>query len=279
MTINYAAWLETARLRLSAHETPRLEAEVLLGAVTGKERSAILAHPEYLLTEIEIDLLDAGLSRLAEGVPLPYVLGWWEFYGRRFTINADVLIPRPETELLVELALSWLNQNPSRRRAADVGTGSGCIALTLALQTADLRVTAVDYSLSALRVAKVNRDFWKVSSVELAASDLLSAAAGPFDLVTANLPYIPSKKLVNLKVARQEPLLALDGGADGLELINGLLADAQRWLAPGGLILLEIEAEHARSAPQAASRWLPEARIDMIRDLAGLPRVVRIQAG
>ena len=89
MTINYAAWLETARLRLSAHETPRLEAEVLLGAVTGKERSAILAHPEYLLTEIEIDQLDAGLSRLAEGVPLPYVLGWWEFYGRRFTINAQ----------------------------------------------------------------------------------------------------------------------------------------------------------------------------------------------
>jgi release factor glutamine methyltransferase len=278
MTINYAAWLFQARLRLSAHETPRLEAEVLLGAVTGKERSAILAHPEYLLTEIELNQLDTGLSRLAEGVPLPYVLGWWEFYGRRFTINADVLIPRPETELLVELAINWLNQNPGRRRAADVGTGSGCIAITLALQTVDLRVTAVDYSLSAMRVAKINRDFWKASSVALAASDLLSAAAGPFDLVTANLPYIPSKKLVNLKVARQEPLLALDGGADGLELINGLLADAQRWLAPGGLILLEIEAEHARSAPQAASRWLPEARIDMIRDLAGLPRVVRIQA-
>jgi release factor glutamine methyltransferase len=278
MTINYAAWLETARLRLSTHETPRLEAEVLLGAVTGKERSAILAHPEYLLTEIELNQLDTGLSRLAEGVPLPYVLGWWEFYGRRFTINADVLIPRPETELLVELAINWLNQNPDRRRAADVGTGSGCIALTLALQTADLRVTAVDYSLSAVRVAKMNRDFWKASSVALAVSDLLNAAAGPFDLVTANLPYIPSRKLVNLKVARQEPLLALDGGADGLELINRLLADAQRWLAPGGLILLEIEAEHARSAPQAASRWLPEARIDMIRDLAGLPRVVRIQA-
>ena len=282
-TSNLAAWLADARQQLTgqdpAGDPPGLAAQVLLEHTLGQPRAWVLAHPEAALSAAQIEQLNGQLVRLAAGVPLPYVLGEWEFYGLRFEINPAVLIPRPETELLVETALHWLRRHPARRRAADVGTGSGCIAAALAVHTPNLRVTACDVSRAALTVAQHNfARLGLAGRVQPVQANLLSGIRGPFDLVCANLPYIPSAKLAGLPVARHEPRLALDGGTDGLTLIERLLRSSPRWLAPGGLILLEIEADHGQSAPALAGQVYDSgAEIELVLDLAGLPRLLKIQ--
>lgn len=272
-------WLISARQQLTAvSETPLQEAQILLGQVLRQPRSFLLAHPERVLTTAEQVEARALLARRAVGEPLPYVLGHWEFYGLDFVLSPDVLIPRPETELMVAAALEWLCANPQRRRIADVGTGSGCIAVALGVHMAGIGVLAVDKSLPAMRIARKNIHRHGVDGrVLLAQMDLLSAVGSQFDLVCANLPYIPSGTVDGLAVARHEPRLALDGGADGLHLVERLLDDARRVTAPGGLLLLEIEAGQGESAPQRAHDRLPGAAIDLLRDLAGLPRLLRIQ--
>jgi release factor glutamine methyltransferase len=243
----------------------------------GRPRAWLLAHPETLLDAEQQALLKTATAQLAGGVPLPYLTGMQEFYGLEFAVSPAVLIPRPETELLVEQALAWLAAHPNRRRAADIGTGSGCIAVTLAHQCRGLEVLAVDISWAALQVARRNITHHAVQAqVHLLRGNLLSAASGPFDLLCANLPYIPTGTLATLEVTRHEPGLALDGGPDGLQLIAALLSDAPRWMAPGGLLLLEIEAGHGERGPALAQRLLPGARVELLRDLAGLPRLLSI---
>ncbi len=276
--IDAGGWLATARQKLSAvSERPQSEAAALLAGVLERPRDWVIAHPETPLSGEQARQLDGLLQRRLDGEPLPYLLGRWEFYGMEFTVRPDVLIPRPETELLVETGLRWLGQHPGRR-AADVGTGSGCIAASLAANCADLRVTAVDRSRAALRVARENFSRYGLQErVFPCQSDLLTALRGPFDLVCANLPYIPSAKLDELAVSRYEPRLALDGGAEGLGQIGRLLADGPRWLAKGGLMLLEIEAGQGESAPRLAERFLPGARAGVLPDLAGKARLLRIE--
>ncbi len=277
LTTDAGEWLKIARQRLTGVEQPGLEAQLILGSVLQLNRAAVLAHPERILSQDQLAQLDLLIHRRLAGEPLPYLLGHWEFYGLDFMVNSAVLIPRPETELLVEEALVWLQQHPDRRRAADVGVGSGAISASLATHVPDLWVCATDRSRPALRVAQENmRRLGLTGQVEMAEMDLLLACHGPFDLVVANLPYIPSKKLTDLQVTHYEPVEALDGGIDGLRLIERLLADASRWLAPGGLMLLEVEAGHGESAPALASRILPSTAVDTLTDLAGLPRVLRI---
>ena len=255
-----------------------MEGLVLVEWATGLSRPVLLTHPERVLTTTEIQTLDSALERLASGEPLPYIVGSWEFYGLRFEVTPQVLIPRPETEILVELGLEWLHTHPERRKAADVGTGSACIATALAYHRRDLQVLAADQSMAALKVAARNIKRLEVTqSVSLAACDLLTAVKGPLDFVAANLPYIPTAKLDSLAVLDHEPRSALDGGRDGLAIISRLLADSPRWLAPGGLMLLEIEAGQGKTAAQLAREWVADARVDMIRDLAGKPRVIRIE--
>ncbi len=217
------------------------------------------------------------LCRVPLGEPLPYLIGRWEFYGLELVVTPAVLIPRPETELLVEQALDWLNAYPLQRRAADVGVGSGAISAALLTRVPDLHVTAVDASFPALQVARANLAAHDVlPRCTLLQSDLLMACRGPVDLICANLPYIPTATLAALEVAHNEPSLALDGGADGLRLIERLLSDAPRLMAPGGLLLLEIEATQGESAPALARDYFPGAAVDLHLDLAGLPRLVSI---
>jgi release factor glutamine methyltransferase len=205
------------------------------------------------------------------------VLGEWEFYGRTFQLTQDVLIPRPETELLVETALDFLRHRPGIRLAADVGTGSGCVAVTLLAETANLHALATDRSLAALRVASQNAIAQKVRSrfhaVEM---DLLAGLRRPIDLICANLPYVSTADLDHLPVGRREPRLALDGGPDGLALTGRLLSDLPRCLAPGGRALLEIGAGQG---PTLLS-YLPEARPRLhakgMADLAGHDRLMVI---
>lgn len=276
-TIDIGAWLKFARQRLAWVENPALEAQLILGEVLRQPRAKLLAHPEWTISTSQLDSMDELLTRRKSGEPLPYILGHWEFFGLEFKVTPAVLIPRPETELLVEKALDWLTKNPTRRRAADVGIGSGAISSALLSSIPDLRMTAVDLSRDALEVAKANlTTHGVISRTLLVQSDLLAACKDPFDLVCANLPYIPSETLSRLDVARNEPTLALDGGLDGLQLIKRLLADASRWLAPAGLMLLEIEAGQGESAAALAQSFFPGADVALHADLAGLSRLISV---
>lgn len=271
-------WLIEARKRLEPLSPDAwLEAQLLLAHALQKNRTWVLTHLEIALEAGQQERLDGLLARRLDGVPLPYLLGHWEFFGLDFTVSPDVLIPRPETELLVEQALAWLKNHPGRR-AADVGTGSGCIAVSLAKCQSDLHLVATDKSTSALEIAAANASRHGVADrIQFLHTNLLDGITGPLDLVVANLPYIPSATLEELLVAKYEPLSALDGGPQGLSLIEELLKDASRWWTPGGAILLEIESGQGESAPALAQALLPRARVSLLPDLAGLPRVVKLE--
>lgn len=278
-------WVERIANRLHPlSETAVLDAQVLLAHLLNRTRTWIAAHPEVELFPSQEETLSSYLRRLEQGEPLPYLLGYWEFYGRRFEVTPQVLIPRPETELMVERALNWLRHHPKRRWAADVGTGSGCIAISLAAEIKDLRVLATDISLPALRVAQRNaRKHGVDERVHWVQCDLLppfppdASPAHRIDLICANLPYVPSTLLPQLPVARYEPLLALNGGQDGLELIRRFLHLVPDWVAPGGLILLEIEASQGAQALSLAYDIFSAAHIHLYPDLAGHDRLLEIQ--
>ena len=272
--------LERVRaLRSGVSDTAGLDAQVLLAHILGKERAWVLAYPEYKLSFEESEVLKTLLNRLGQGEPLPYIVGQWEFFGHKYNVNHAVLIPRPETELLVQEAIAWLKANSNRRRVLEVGTGSGCIAVSIAKYFANISITATDISNKALVVAHQNAEIHKVANaITFIENDLLEGLEGQFDLICANLPYIPSETLRGLPVYEHEPTLALDGGPDGLDLIRRLLADAPRLIAPGGLVLLEIEAGQGESAPAAAREHFPKAYVIVKEDLAGKPRLLIIKA-
>jgi release factor glutamine methyltransferase len=273
------AWIKSARSRLADQsEAPGLEVELLAAHVLGQNRTWVAAHPEADLDTETVDRLDRMLDRLVMGEPLPYVLGHWEFFGLDFCVSPAVLIPRPETELLVETALGWLKVHPSRRRVGDIGTGSGCIAISLATVLTDLNLIATDISFKSLQVAHLNMNRLLISTgMQLIQADLLRSLSGPFDLIVANLPYIPEKKLAGLEVTKYEPRLALDGGQDGLKLITNLLQQSLARLAKPGCILLEIEFEQGQSASAIASQIYPHAAVSVLPDLAGLSRILKIE--
>ena len=214
----------------------------------------MLAHPEAQLTAAQQADLEQRANRLAQGEPLPYVLGNWEFYGLNFEVNPAVLIPRPETELLVEEALG-MGKAARSCSCSDVGTGSGCIAISLASRQGTLRVIASDLSYPALQVARRNARRHAVDHrLDLVQCNLLPTTSRPFDLICANLPYIPEPTLKSLNVYRWEPEIALYGGQDGLSLLRGLLEQARSYLAPRGLMLLEMEASLGKAVHALAGR-------------------------
>ena len=278
--------LATALAALTARfaplsDTPALEAQVLLAHVLGKPRAWVLAHSEAELAPAEEDNINNYAARRENGEPLPYLLGHWEFYGLDFLVTPAVLIPRPETELLVERALDWLTQHPTHRRVADIGTGSGCIAVALTANIPDLQVIATDLSPQALALAQQNAARHGVAEcITFVQADLLDLPAGlhtqPFDLVAANLPYIPRATLAELPVSHFEPSLALDGGKDGLDLIRQLLQQAPDYLSPQGCLMLEIETRQGEAACALAQAAFPQAQVKIMPDLAGHDRLVTI---
>ena len=270
--------------RLSAHtETPLLDAQVLLAHAAGQNRAWVLAHPEAGLTSKQVAWLQQALSRLEAGMPLPYVLGKWEFFGLSFFVSPAVLIPRPETELLVEQALHWAQnrsvQGSRKLRMVDVGTGSGCIAVSLAANLPNAEITATDLSMEALQIALRNTQAQHVEPrLHLAQCDLLSPfPRRSFDLVCANLPYVPTASLHNLPIFGKEPTLALDGGADGLVLIRRLFQQARACLAPGGLLLAEIEVSLGAAVLELAQAELPSSQSSVLQDYTGRDRLLRVE--
>jgi release factor glutamine methyltransferase len=264
-------------------DTPGLDAQVVLARVLEKPRSWVTAHPEAPLTRKRVAALGALVARLEKGEPLPYVLGRWEFFSLEFEVTPDVLIPRPETEMLVERAIAWLKQSRvegRELRVMDVGTGCGCIAISLAVNVADLRVSATDIFPQALAVARRNAEKLHVSDrVTFLEADLIPnpLLSDSFDLIVANLPYIPTKTLRRLPIYGREPTMALDGGMDGLVLIRKLLSQAPDLLAPGGLLLMEIEASEGPAALSLAYDAFSEAEIHLHKDLAGRDRLLEVQ--
>jgi release factor glutamine methyltransferase len=267
------------RLRVRS-DTPELDAQVLLANVLRKPRSWLAAHPESILDRELAAALEASVQRLERGEPLPYVLGEWEFFGLLFDVTPDVLIPRPETELLVERALSWLRKQHGKMNVLDVGTGSGCIAIALAVNVPEIQVVATDISSAALDVARRNAGKHHVADrITFLEADLLPSPLLPFSfsLILANLPYIPTATLHGLPIFGREPSLALDGGADGLDIVRRLLAQAPARLAPGGMILLEIEASQGSAAEALALEVFPQAAVKIHQDLVGHDRLIEIQ--
>jgi release factor glutamine methyltransferase len=275
------------RTALSRTQSSRIEnlyrtAEHLLAHVLNKPREWVIAHPEHSLTPEQQTRFTDLTTQAANGIPLPYLLGHWEFFGLDFVVTPDVLIPRPETELLVEKVIQKSQisktQNP---KIADVGTGSGIIAITLATKLPHAHITATDISPAALAVAQSNAQRHHVADrITFVESDLLASPTSihslSFDIICANLPYIPSNDLASLAVAQHEPILALDGGPDGLSLIRRLLTQAPPILAPGGRILLEIEYRQGVAVAALARNSFPTAQVHVHQDLAGLDRVVEI---
>lgn len=265
------AVLEAARL-----EHPRIDAEWLLAAVLGARRFAAYVEPRRALGPHQVERYRALIGRRAQREPLQHLLGYEDFCGLRLEVTADVLIPRPETETLVEWALAVLRDRPGACRVADVGTGSGAIACALASRLAAVDVVALDCSRTALAVAYRNlRAHGLADRVRLIEGDLVAPleAAPRFDLVIANLPYLESARIDSLpgEVSRWEPRLALDGGPDGLALLRRLVVRAPRVLADGGWLLLEIGDRHAQ--PLAALMAVQGfTAVQSRRDLNGVER-------
>ena len=266
----------------SISDTPDLDASVLLAHVVNKPRTWVMAHTELTLTTEQQTQLENALKLLESGKPFPYVLGHWEFFGVDFDVTPDVLFPRPETDRLVEKAIVWLQESPLRRTVADIGTGSGAIAVSLAVNVPDAKILATDISPKALQVAKRNAEKLGVGNrVEFMECDLLPAGEGlgakAFDLLCANLPYIPTKTLSQLPIFGREPTIALDGGADGLDLFRRLLNSAPAWLSPNALILLEIEATLGAQVLDLAHDLFSRAKIHLHQDLTGRDRLLEIR--
>jgi len=285
-----------ARLADSGSETPRLDAELLLGHVLGVDRATLLGAPEAGVGNGQAEAFTAAVERRAKGEPIAYIRGIKEFYGLALSVDPRALIPRPETELLVELALERVGVllTAAPREAGvplsvwDVGTGSGAIAVALAVESRrrrydqDLAILATDISPEALALAIENAVGHGVADmIEFAPADLLAGVEhAPVDLLLANLPYVPSAVVPTLPVAASyEPVAALDGGPDGLDLVRRLMLELPGALCATGLALLEIGSDQADAVVSVAAELLPGWQVEIRPDLAERPRVAELRRG
>ncbi|HIC94981.1 MAG TPA: peptide chain release factor N(5)-glutamine methyltransferase, partial [Anaerolineae bacterium] len=267
-------------------DSPRLDAELLLAHAMGLTRARLLAQFDRELSPAELARYRQLIERRRAHEPVAYIVGHQEFYGLDFYVDRRVLIPRPETELLVERAIKLAGEVGDRGYGlypltlADVGTGSGAIAVSLAVHLPQATIYALDSSAEALEVAARNvRRHGIEGRVHLLRGDLLSPLPEPVDLIVANLPYVSEAELAELppQIRRYEPLSALDGGPDGLRHIRRLLAQAGGYLRPQGAILLEIGATQGAEMIELARRYFPMASIEVVKDYAGLDRVVIVR--
>ncbi len=245
--------------------------------VLESSRAGLLAHPERSLTPTQAARYRQLVDDRVSGYPLPHLTGEVEFYDLELEVTPEVLIPRPETELLVELALE---RGPMS--VIDVGTGSGCIAIALTAHLPEAAVCAIDISPAALAVARRNADRHGLGErIQFMVGDLLDRRPGPVDLIVSNPPYVSADEWASLpaSIRNHEPRLALDGGPDGLEVIRRLLSQSQGLLKPGGALLIEIGASQGEAVREAAETFFPGTgvSIQVHPDLAGRDRVLEVQ--
>jgi release factor glutamine methyltransferase len=269
----------TAHLEKHGSDTPRLDAEILLAHARGCRRIDLYTRFDDLLSTDERSTMRDLVRRRTKAEPVAYLVGHREFFSLDFRVTPNVLIPRPDTETLVVELLELL-QGLDRPRVLDVGTGSGCIAVTAAVNCPSVQVTAVDISLAALEVAQANAHTHKVRErVRLLHGDLFAPLPpnARFDVIASNPPYIREDELGGLQddVRLHEPHVALVSGADGLEVIRRLIRDASSRLDGGGHLLLEISPEQADSVTSLFESAGDYRDIAIVKDLTGRPRVVR----
>lgn len=265
-------------------ESAELDAELLLSHAVSKSREQLYSHDDIPLTSQQRKSYRRLLERRASGEPVAYLLGKREFMDLPLEVNRHVLIPRPETETLVERVLEWIQVAPMRKpRIVDVGTGSGAIALSLAKHAQKARIIAVDISRQALDQASKNaRELRLHKRVQFKRSDLLSHVQGPFDCIVANLPYLTNEQLRSIPadVRDFEPHHALAGGPDGLYWYEKLLTQAKSILAPGGTMFIEIGPNLRLGTERLVKNVFPSSStLRFHRDLAGRVRIAEIQLG
>jgi release factor glutamine methyltransferase len=293
-TVGLALVAATQRLTSNGADSPKLDSEVLLGSVLSWTRAQIYAHPERPLTEDERKRFERLVIRRCQNEPVAYLVGEKAFYGLDLMVDQRVLIPRPETELLVDMVLDVALQydelrangrNGSKPAAgrflvADIGTGSGAVAVAVAANTEATFIYAVDISADALEVAQGNAQRHGLQArIRFLQGDLLAPLPEPVDLIAANLPYVAVTEWDHLApgIVDFEPAQALLGGADGLEFISRLLEQAPGRLRAGGVVLLEVGASQGSAVAAIARRCFPEALIEVLTDYAFRERIVRIQ--
>ena len=258
----------------------KLEAEVLIRHVLGIDRATFFRDLEEPVTDSDRQKLDDLVVRRLRREPLNYITGFREFYGLSFEVSDSVLIPRQETELLVETVISLAQSRPKpEMKICDVGTGSGAIAISLAVHLPFAEITAIDISQSALEIADANRRTHGVyNRVALRRGNLLEPVDFKPEIIVSNPPYIPMGDLSLLQSEIQyEPRVALDGGTDGLELVRGLLSQSLDKVSSTGAILFEIDSSQENSARILAREYFPNSHISVLDDLSGSSRAILIE--
>jgi release factor glutamine methyltransferase len=269
-----------ARLRAAGIDDARLEAEVLLCHAQGLTREALFARSQE---PVEVDArgsYELLIERRLAHEPTAYITGHKEFYGLELACAPAALIPRPETELLVDCALEWLRRQAPRPTIVDVGTGNGAIAVALAVHTSDARIVAIDTSRPALRLARRNAQAHAVADrIAFVQGELLAPLRGRFDLIVANLPYVPTRLYEKLppEIRGHEPENALHAGGRGTAILERLREQASAQLAPGGLLLAEHAWNQGRRLREAAHAAFPGAIAETRRDLAGRERMLVVE--
>jgi len=269
--------LSRAREMLVANniEDASLESELLLRHTLNISRIQLYQDLDHELSPKQEQIFWNLIRRRLNHEPTAYITGHREFYGRDFYVNPHVLIPRPESELLVEMALS-LAQNHRVATIAEIGTGCGAIAISLALSLPQAKIYATDISASAIKVALTNcRKHEVVNGIHLLQGDILDPLPEPVDLIVANLPYVKKAELLQ-SPAKFEPLLALNGGPDGLQKIHRLCRQVENKLHPTGYLLLEIGQGQSRAVTALLHNLFPYAKIEVVPDLGGIDRVVSL---
>jgi release factor glutamine methyltransferase len=272
-TVREALLSATAKLHSLA--TARRDAELLLMRVVGRDRAWMMTHADAELTTEQISRFEKWVARRARQEPVQYILGETEFYGLTLRVTSAVLIPRPETEHLVEAVLARVGRGAAVR-ICDVGTGSGAIAVALAHALPLARVMAVDLSAAALDVARENAERHGVAErVRLVESDLLHAVRGErFDVVVSNPPYVAEGEVLEAQVREYEPREALFAGPTGMEIYPRLIPEAWEVLAPGGWLLMEIGHGQREALAELLMGW---DGVEFVADLQGIPRVAIAQ--
>ncbi|MCB8978030.1 MAG: peptide chain release factor N(5)-glutamine methyltransferase [Ardenticatenaceae bacterium] len=277
--MNIQSALLYGRSQLTPHSpTPQLDARLLLEHLLDVPYSYLVVHYDQWLTTEQEQQYQQLICRAEQQEPIPYIIGHAPFFDFDVHVTPAVLIPRPETEQLVETAVSYAKQYGAQT-AVDVGTGSGCIAIALARFLPELLITAVDISPAALAVAQQNGQLLAPDRIHFQQSDLLQAVTEPVDMIVANLPYVTTGEWQALAdgVKLHEPALALDGGEDGLDIIRRLLEQAVTRLRPNGAIFLEIGWQQGPGAQALAQSYFPEASVTVLPDYAGHDRIVKIE--